>query len=108
VCLVGLPPSGLALNPIERVWRDLKEALAWLPFPTLAGQQDDVTIRLRADEAATLHPLTGYPYLIRPFMHDVPSEVISGGGGQYATTPGGGPVHAQCQAFCAPIGYPAP
>jgi DDE superfamily endonuclease len=35
--LVVLPPYGPELNPIERVWRDLKDALAWLQFPPLGG-----------------------------------------------------------------------
>jgi hypothetical protein len=64
VHLVFLPPYCPELNPIERVWRDLKEALAWLQFPNLEGQQDYVTMLLRAYEAATLHALTAYPYLI--------------------------------------------
>jgi hypothetical protein len=29
---VGLPPYGPELNPIERLWRDLKDDLAWQPF----------------------------------------------------------------------------
>jgi putative transposase len=64
VCLVCLPPYCPERNPIERVWRDLKDALAWLQFPTLDVQQDYVAILLRGYEAATLQALTGYPYLI--------------------------------------------
>jgi transposase len=64
VRLVFLPPYCPELNPIERVWRDLKDALAWLQFPKLEGQQDYVAMLLRAYEAATLQSLTGYPYLI--------------------------------------------
>ena len=64
VRLVFLPPYCPELNPIERVWRDLKAALAWLQFPTLDGQQDHVATLLRAYEAATLQALTSYPYLI--------------------------------------------
>jgi len=30
---VGLPPYCPELNPIERLWRDLKDDLAWLHFP---------------------------------------------------------------------------
>jgi hypothetical protein len=37
VRLVFLPPYCPELNPIERVWRDLKDALAWLQFPHLDG-----------------------------------------------------------------------
>jgi hypothetical protein len=61
---VFLPPYGPELNPLERVWRDLKDALAWLHFPTLDAQQDDLAMRLRADEAATLQALAGYPYRV--------------------------------------------
>ena len=64
VRLVFLPPYCPELNPIERVWRDLTDALAWLQFPTLDGQQDHVATLLRAYEAATLQALTSYPYLI--------------------------------------------
>jgi len=62
VRLVFLPSYCPELNPIERVWRDLKDALAWLQFPNLEGQQDYVAMLLRAYEAATLHALTAYPY----------------------------------------------
>ena len=58
VRLVYLPPYCPELNPIERVWRDLKEALAWLQFPALEGQQDYLATLLRAYEAATLQSLT--------------------------------------------------
>jgi transposase len=64
VPLVFWPPYGPELNPIERVWRDLKDALAWLQFPTLDVQQDYVATLLRGYEAATLQALTRYPYLV--------------------------------------------
>ena len=62
--LVCLPPYGPELNPIERVWRDRKDALAWLHFSTLEAQQDYIATLLRAYEAATLQALTGYTYLV--------------------------------------------
>jgi transposase len=68
VRLVCLPPDCPELNPIERVWRDLKEALAWLHFAHLEGQQEYVAARLRTYEQATLHALTGYPYRVEA-MH---------------------------------------
>ena len=64
VRFVFLPPYCPELNPIERVWRDLKDALAWLQFPTLNAQQDYVAMLLRAYEATTLQALTSYPYLV--------------------------------------------
>lgn len=36
---VWLTPYGPELNPIERVWRDLKDDRAWLQFPTLDAPQ---------------------------------------------------------------------
>ena len=42
VRLVFCPPSGPELNPIERLWRDLKDALAWQHFTRVVAQQDDV------------------------------------------------------------------
>jgi hypothetical protein len=39
---VWLPPYGPELNPIARVWRALKDDLAWQQFPNLEAQQDDV------------------------------------------------------------------
>jgi transposase len=59
VRLVFLPPYCPELNPMERVWRDLKDALAWLHFPTLEAQQDYIATLLQAYEAATLHSLAG-------------------------------------------------
>lgn len=59
-----LPPYGPELNPIERVWRDLKDDLAWRQFPNVEAQQDFVGQLLRAYDAPTLQSLTGYPYLV--------------------------------------------
>lgn len=39
---VWLPPYGPELNPIERVWRDLKDDLAWQQCTDLEAQQRDV------------------------------------------------------------------
>jgi transposase len=64
VRLVFLPPYCPELNLMERVLRDLKDALAWLQFPTLEAQQDYIVTLLRAYEEATLQALTGYTYLV--------------------------------------------
>jgi transposase len=40
VRLLFLPPYCPELHPIERVWRDLKDAMAWRPFAKLEAQQD--------------------------------------------------------------------
>jgi transposase len=61
---VGLPPYCPELNPIERLWRDLKDDLGWQQFMNLDAQQDYVGQLLRAYEAPTLRSLTGYAYLV--------------------------------------------
>jgi transposase len=64
VRLVFLPPYGPELSPIERVWRDLKDDLAWQQFLNVDAQQDEVGQWLRAYDAPTLQSLTGYTSLV--------------------------------------------
>lgn len=64
VCLVFQPPYCPELNPMERVWRDLKDALAWLHFPNLDAQQEYIAALLQAYEVATLQSLSSYAYLV--------------------------------------------
>jgi hypothetical protein len=64
VCLVFLPPYCPELNPNERVWRDLKDALAWLHFTTLEVQQAYIGDLLQAYQASTLQSLTRYASLV--------------------------------------------
>jgi transposase len=59
-----LPPYCPELNPIERVWRDLKDDLAWLQFPDLDTQQVYVGNLLQSYEAPALQALTSYAYLV--------------------------------------------
>ncbi len=62
--LVLLPPYTPELNPIERVWRALKDELAWLQFPDLEAQQAHVATVLATYNAATLQSLTAYAYFV--------------------------------------------
>ena len=64
VCSVSLPPYCPELNPMERVWRDLKDELAWQQFSDLTAQLDYVGALLQAYDAPTLQSLTGYPDLV--------------------------------------------
>jgi transposase len=61
---VWLPPYCPELNPIERLWRDLQDDLAWQQFMDLEAQQDYVGDLLRGYDAPTLRSLTGYAYLV--------------------------------------------
>ena len=64
VCCLWLPPYCPELNPIERVWRDLTDDLAWWQFPDLAAPLIYVGDLLQAYAASTLQTLTGYTYLV--------------------------------------------
>ena len=64
VRLLFLPPYCPELNPIERLWRDLKDDLAWLQFIDLDVQQAYVGDLLQGYDGPTLQALTGYPYLV--------------------------------------------
>jgi transposase len=61
---VWLPPYCPELNPIERVWRDLKDEVAWEQFTALAAQLEAVAHLLQEYDAPTLQSLTGYTYLV--------------------------------------------
>ena len=61
---VWLPPYCPELSPIERVWRDVKDDVAWRQFPALDVQQNEVGDLLCAYEATALQSLTGYAYLV--------------------------------------------
>jgi transposase len=61
---VWLPPYGPELSPIERVWRDVKDDIAWRQFPDLDAQQREVGDLFCAYEASALQSLTGYTYLV--------------------------------------------
>jgi transposase len=61
---VWLPAYCPELNPIERVWRDLKDNLAWQQFTDVEAQQDAVSDLLGTYNAPTLQALTGYAYLV--------------------------------------------
>jgi hypothetical protein len=64
VRLVFQPPYAPELNPAERVWQALKDALAWACFPDLPALQARVVEVVRAWAASLLRALTAYPYIM--------------------------------------------
>ncbi len=64
VRFVWLPPYSPELNPIERVWRDLKDQLGWQRFSDIEAQQEYVADLLCAYTAPALQSLTAYAYLV--------------------------------------------
>jgi hypothetical protein len=70
---VWLPPYGPELNPMERVWRDLKDDRAWLQVIALEVPQVYAGDRWQGDDTLTLQALTGYPYLVEA-IHALSAE----------------------------------
>jgi transposase len=64
IILLFQEPYAPELNPMERVWEDLKAALAWTTFADLPALQARIVELVRAYDAATLTSLTSYPYIV--------------------------------------------
>lgn len=67
VLLVRFPPYSPALNPVERLWQDLKRQIdVFDPAVrrTLGGLRDHVAALVRSYTEEALASLTGYPYLV--------------------------------------------
>jgi transposase len=63
VCLF-LPPYSPELNPIARLWRDMKDQLAWLLVGTLAELEHHVEMLITRYTEAAIRSLTSYPYFV--------------------------------------------
>jgi transposase len=63
--LLFFPPYTPELNPIERLWRDLKDWLAHYQPTSLKQLSGLLDKRLKYYSAATLRSLTGFPYLLK-------------------------------------------
>ena len=64
VGLVFLPPYAPELNPIERLWRDLKDWLATSTPTTLGELSTLLCTRLPQYSPTSWRSLTGFPYLL--------------------------------------------
>jgi transposase len=62
--LLFFPPYTPELNPIERLWRDLKDWRASYQPTTLEELSKLLCVRLRQFSPATLRSLTGFSYLL--------------------------------------------
>ncbi len=64
VVLLFQPPYAPEVNPAERVWQALKDALAWQCFRDLAHLQARVGQIVRGWDADLLRSLTAYPFMM--------------------------------------------
>jgi putative transposase len=65
VTAVPLPPYSPALNPIERLWRELKAQLAATVVKTLEDLSDTVCRLIQSYSQAALKSLTGFAYFVQ-------------------------------------------
>jgi DDE superfamily endonuclease len=65
VATVPLPPYSPALNPMERLWRDLKDQLADSVAKTLDALSDTVCRLIQNYSQAALQSLTGFAYFVQ-------------------------------------------
>jgi transposase len=62
---IFLPPYSPELNPIERLWRDLKDKLADVPVTTIAELSDALCAMIQNYSQAALQSLTSFPYFVQ-------------------------------------------
>jgi transposase len=65
IFLEFLPPYSPELNPIERLWEDIKGKIAYERFEALRSLQDRVAGIIQEYSANVLQSLTGYPYFVQ-------------------------------------------
>jgi hypothetical protein len=63
VALVFLPPYSPELNPVERLWQDLRGRMAWRLFDDLDGLEAELCTQLTHYTPSVVQSLTSYPYL---------------------------------------------
>jgi transposase len=61
---VFLPPYSPELNPIERLWEDIKAEIADELYPTIQALMDKVASIIKRYTKEAIQSLTSYPYLI--------------------------------------------
>jgi transposase len=61
---VFLPPYSPDLNPIERLWRDLKDKLADIPVKTITALSEAMDTVIQHYSHATLQSLTSFAYFV--------------------------------------------
>jgi transposase len=65
VACLFLPPYSPELNPIERLWQDMKDRLAWVLAAQLEALEHCVETILRQYSKAAMRSLTAYPYVVQ-------------------------------------------
>jgi transposase len=65
VCLF-LPPYSPEFNPIERLWQDVKDQLAWVLAVAINELERHVETVIKHYSRAAIRSRTSYPYFLQP------------------------------------------
>lgn len=65
VVLLFLPPYCPELNPIERLWQDIKAKLFRKAYQTFKQMQESITQILNGYSNAAISTITGFSYFIK-------------------------------------------
>ena len=65
IVLLFLPPYISELNPVERLWQDIKVKLFQSVFTSLQVMQDKLTEILRSYTKITIESITKYDYIAK-------------------------------------------
>ena len=63
--LIFLPPYSPELNPIERLWQDVKSKLFYKAYDTLEEMQSNLTSILGAYSEGAIAKITGFSYFVK-------------------------------------------
>ena len=64
IALLFQPPYAPEVNPCERVWLAIKDALAWQCFSDVLALQRQLAHQLETYDPAAFHSLIAYPYIL--------------------------------------------
>ena len=67
--LIKLPPYSPELNPIERLWQDMKDKLAWKIYSTLSELEDDVAKIIRTLSKEEIRSISLYDYILKALKY---------------------------------------
>jgi hypothetical protein len=62
--MVFLPAYSPELNPVERLWQDLRGRMAWCIFDDLDGLEAELCTQLKCSTPAVVQSLTSYRNLV--------------------------------------------
>lgn len=64
IILLFQPPHTPQVNPIERLWQEIKKSLSWESFPTLDELRNFIWQRLEKLNTSIVASITGWDFIL--------------------------------------------